>query len=201
MSPTKLARGVLATATAAVLVMGVAVPAYAVEPPPMLPSVGSVAAEEPLPSGEQPVETVAPDTELLPPEGEGIDATDPESLEYLLNCRPWLDADMPHISGDGSGELSSHGFWLQGRCRDKRGTIAIHLQAYFNDHIWRSRGIMGFATVLPGGGAGKRATARVQCVSPKPVSWRAWAVIHTPSGGRASKYSVGNTLNCSTDRG
>lgn len=67
MSSAKLARGVLATAMAAVLAVGVAVPAYAVEPPPMLRSADSVATEEPSPPGEQPVETVAPDSELLPP--------------------------------------------------------------------------------------------------------------------------------------
>ncbi len=203
-------RQAVVVATAAALAVGVAVSAEAADvvPPadpvpvadaPLVPSPLGERVSTPEPAASvlgEPFETVAPESELSSPDGSEIAASDSEALTYLLNCRPGLWADTPHISSDGSGQLSSHGTWTSGRCRDKRGTIAIHLQAYFSDHIWRSRGIMGFATVRPGGGGGKRATARVHCMAPKRVSWKAWAVIHTPSGGTASKYSNGTTLSC-----
>lgn len=190
-------RQAVVVATVAALTIGIASMAYATENPPQGGVAPPITSTAPDLSPDEPVETVAPESELT--SGDRVVATDPEALAYLLNCHPRLFADKPHISRDGSGQLSSHGTWESGLCRDKRGSIAIHLQAFFSDHTWRSRGVMGFSTVRPGGGAGKRATARVQCLSPKPVSWKAWAVIHTPSGGTASKYSNGTTINCADD--
>lgn len=188
-------------ATAIALAMGISAPASATE---IVSAAGPVPVTEtppgPAPS-DDPVPTVAPESEMTPPNGGEIIASDPEALAYLLNCKPDLRADRPHISTfDKSGDLSSHGYWNPGRCRDKRAPIVIHLQAYFTDHTWKSRGTLGTALVRPGGGAGKRATARAHCVTPQPVTWRTWAVIHTPSGGIASKYSVTATLPCSPGR-
>lgn len=120
-------------------------------------------------------------------------ASDPDAARAAAACVPVALADTPHISSDGSGEISSHGSWKLGSCRDSKATVAIQLQEFFSDGIWRTRGTYGTGTYAPGGGAGKRATSRAVCVSPVPAAWRAWVVVQTPSGGRASGYA--NTVN------
>ncbi len=194
-------QAVVVVTTAVALAVGVAAPASAADiAPPADTAPTAKAPAAPAPPDE-PVPTVAPKSEMVSPNDGEVIASDPEALTYLLHCRPWLQADRPHISTfDKSGDLSSHTYWLRGGCPDKRAPVVIHLQAYFTDHTWKSRGTMGTALVPPGSGKGKRATARAHCVTPQPVTWKAWAAIHTPSGGMATKYSDPVTLTCSPGR-
>lgn len=80
--------------------------------------------------------------------------------------------DNPHVT---SGDASVHGWWLRraGTC-PSRANVDIHLQAFGCGPFvcqWITVA-SGSKDVLPGGGAGRRANARLDCASTSTVGWR-----------------------------
>lgn len=85
--------------------------------------------------------------------------------------------DYPHISTDGSGQLSGHGWWQNVNCKATRATVTVKLQVRNWLGFWFDVGTPGVKTVVEGGGAGNRATARYNCNGAGPRDFRTWVSI------------------------
>lgn len=108
-------------------------------------------------------------------------------------------ADKPHIaSSAGARAVHSHGYWLKGDCKATKATVTIHLQKKINGW-WVDVGTEGKGDYKPGGGRGKRATARYECKGHASTTYRAWVDVdlygYFDTPNRA--HSVEATLDCS----
>ena len=84
-------------------------------------------------------------------------------------CSFRTDGDRVHISGT---EASGHGWWINVNCRPgTKAVVTVQLQE-LKDGDWKNVGTVGKATVLSGGGRGKRATGRAACVGTAEMRWR-----------------------------
>ncbi len=89
-------------------------------------------------------------------------------------CRPIARPDRPHRSG---ADVSGHGYWERGTCSGDKATVYNCLYQYSGldargRRTWTQKACSSKVTVAPGGGRGKRSTARVQCRSSAVTSWR-----------------------------
>lgn len=123
------------------------------------------------------------------------DATDPDAAAIAAACVPYAIGDNVHVSSS-APEASGHGWWSKGTCADSTATVAVYLQEFFTDGVWRGRGSTGMGTYPPGGGSGNRATARQACLGVVPAGWRSLVVVQTPSGGAASGYTPSQNIPC-----
>lgn len=88
-------------------------------------------------------------------------------------CHFETHGDWVHISGTLPRAASAHGWWNNIDCKATKADVTVQLQIEM-DGKWKNVGEPGKATVLPGGGGGKRATARVNCVNQDQNMWRSW---------------------------
>jgi hypothetical protein len=84
-------------------------------------------------------------------------------------CVFYTNGDYVHISTSEPQTASGHGWWTNKDCPTPLADVSVRLQLLKNgawtDVAWSSK------TVGPGGGAGSRATARVEC---KTIAWSQW---------------------------
>jgi hypothetical protein len=83
-----------------------------------------------------------------------------------------MEGDYVHISSTLPPAASGHGWWINRDCNATHAVVTVQLQQYYSDGSWRNIGTAGSATVRSGGGAGNRATGRVDCLSNVQTSWR-----------------------------
>ena len=76
-----------------------------------------------------------------------------------------------HVSSS-AFEASGHGWWVNGDCPATLAVVTVQLQQYYSDGKWRNIGSAGKSTVRSGGGAGNRATGRVECANRSVTGWR-----------------------------
>ena len=86
-------------------------------------------------------------------------------------CVFGTDGDFVHISTTLPLTASGHGWWYWIDCDYPLAVVTTQLQILRNG-VWFNVGSADAVTVAPGGGAGKRATARVTCVSTATSQWR-----------------------------
>lgn len=87
-------------------------------------------------------------------------------------CLFRTNGDYVHVSSTPPASASGHGWWTNINCRATLADVTVQLQQYYSDGRWRNVGSPGRARVRSGGGAGNRATGRVQCVSRAVAGWR-----------------------------
>ncbi|MGN9912213.1 hypothetical protein ACTMTJ_32205 [Phytohabitans sp. LJ34] len=87
-------------------------------------------------------------------------------------CVFGTDGDFVHIStAPGIRTASGHGWWYWIDCDYPLAIVTTQLQILRNGS-WVNVGSADSVTVPPGGGAGKRATARVTCTTVLVSQWR-----------------------------
>ena len=124
---------------------------------------------------------------------------------------PWTDcehegrADHPHKS---QGQASVHGFWVvldddEEDCPDK-ADVWVELWAYGCGEISGECGYVKITRsptkrIAPGGGRGKRATARHTCASVTAVTWIGRVDVDIPNeiDGSEKWWGPKNELSCS----
>ena len=121
---------------------------------------------------------------------------------------PWTDcehegrADSPHKS---QGQASVHGWWnaLNEECPDK-ADVWVELWAYACGEISGECGYVKITRsstrrIAPGGGRGKRATARHTCASVTSVTWIGRVDVDIPNeiDGSEKWWGPSNTISCS----
>lgn len=94
-------------------------------------------------------------------------ATGPEAV-----CVFYTNGDYVHVSSTAPAAASGHGWWTNGNCNATLAVVTVQLQQYYSDGRWRNVGSAGRATVRSGGGAGNRATGRVNCTNREVTGWR-----------------------------
>lgn len=106
--------------------------------------------------------------------GEAGDSADsaPNVQTLAGSCDYETDGDYPHRSGT---DVSAHGWWhrYSASC-PTYADVTVWLQQYWCD-AWGCRWITratGSKRVLPGGGSGRRATARKYCDTSQYTGWR-----------------------------
>ena len=93
------------------------------------------------------------------------------ATEVLRFCTLYTRGDYVHRSSTGIA-ASAHGWWENRDCPATYAVVTVQLQEYYSDGTWRNVGEPGRKTVRSGGGAGNRATARVDCLSTERTGWR-----------------------------
>lgn len=95
------------------------------------------------------------------------------SSTFSTVCNFTQNGDYPHISSDGSGQLSAHGWWRNFDCKATHGKVNVQIQVQNWAGFWFDVGTPGEATVTSGGGSGNRATARYNCDGTNERNFRA----------------------------
>jgi hypothetical protein len=117
---------------------------------------------------------------------------------HQITCTPEARADHVHYS---KGDASGHGSWDLGDCvGDSFATVTIQLQERLSG-VWRNKGALGIKlSVSPGGGAGRRATARAKCKNRKKTHWRSvvGVVVFGLSEGIDTIHSPNVVVACRT---
>jgi hypothetical protein len=87
----------------------------------------------------------------------------------LETCVFYTRGDFVHVSSTEPQAASGHGWWTNGDCPTPLADVSVRLQLLKNgtwtDVAWGSK------VVPSGGGAGNRATARVNC---RTIAWNQW---------------------------
>ncbi|MFR9806433.1 hypothetical protein ACL02T_29715 [Pseudonocardia sp. RS010] len=155
---------------AGIVTTSLLVPQVAASAAPAVEEKAASATPQPNPPAK-PRPTVAPDsaktTGGLVLQNTGSPEEGAASRAALCNFT--TNGDYVHVS---SGDASGHGWWVNGDCDTEYATVTVTLQEYFADGTWHDIS-EGEATVLSGGGRGKRATARATCEDTSfMASWR-----------------------------
>jgi hypothetical protein len=79
--------------------------------------------------------------------------------------------DYVHISSTPPRAASGHGWWSKGTGNATYAVVTVQLQIN-RSGSWSNVGLPGRATVGPGGGAGNRVTARMECSDTTTHEWR-----------------------------
>jgi hypothetical protein len=107
--------------------------------------------------------------------------------------------DNPHISSTAPPAASVHGYWLKvgGTCPSK-ANVDTYLQAYWCDQ-YGCRWIVvasNSGDVYPGGGSGRRVTARETCSSTsKRVGWRGYVDVDLIGVSDPPGYTYSDPVN------
>ena len=126
-------------------------------------SVASVAAD--------PTPAPAPtDSSASEASDSAITARTSDSADAAV-CTANTNGDYVHRSSTGFA-ASGHGWWTNVNCNTTLADVTVQLQQYYSDGVWRNVGSPGKARVASGGGAGNRATGRVDCVNSSRSGWR-----------------------------
>lgn len=123
------------------------------------------------PSAPAVVPTAAPAGDVAGLEETGQWGSSTDATEALRFCKFYTRGDYVHRSSTGIA-ASAHGWWQNVDCPATYAVVTVQLQEYYSDGTWRNVGEPGRKTVRSGGGAGNRATARVDCLSTKLTGWR-----------------------------
>ncbi len=136
--------------------------------------------------------------------GQSLSAEYGRSRATAGDCTYDTRVDNPHIS---AGQVSVHGWWkvvgLFSEC-PSRATVTTVLEAVMCDSwtgaCWWSEVKRSQGSIRPGGGAGKRVTARVDCSSTDLVGFRGVADVDLPGNDPPNKaYSEGVNRSCYPD--
>lgn len=102
--------------------------------------------------------------------GSGLASTAETSVSpQAIGCTPGSGRDNPHPS---SGDVSGHGWWTKGTCTADTAHVYNCLYEYYTDGSFRQKACSETVQVGPGGGRGKRSTARATCSSTLTTTWR-----------------------------
>ena len=157
-------------------------------------------------------ETPAPPTDSLsepskpsgpgyfaPYPGGGISAMADSGNITAGSCTYRQVIDNPHISSTAPRATSVHGYWkrISGRC-PRTSNVDTFLQAYWCDRFG-CRWIVvasNSGDVRPGGGAGRRVTARETCSSSaRTVGWRGFVDVDLNGVGDPPGYTSSPPVN------
>lgn len=86
-----------------------------------------------------------------------------------LPCDPDTKADHPHSPL--SVDVSAHGSWYKGNCDSNWADVYNCIFEYYKDGTWRQKKCSKTVRVKPGGGRGKRSTARRDCDNATRTAW------------------------------
>lgn len=103
--------------------------------------------------------------------------------------------DNPHLSG---GDTSIHGWWrtIAGTC-PSLANVDVFLQAFWCDPFgcrWITVAA-GSGDFRPGGGSGRRATARLACATNNLVGWRGFVDVDLIGVADPSGVTISTILN------
>lgn len=94
---------------------------------------------------------------------------DPSAEAAGLWCTPVSGRDNPHRSAAGVA-VSGHGWWNKGTCTKSLADVWNCLYKWYTDNSWRVKACAPLLRLAPGGGAGNRTTARINCHATTPTS-------------------------------
>lgn len=94
-----------------------------------------------------------------------------QAAALALGCTPSSGRDNPHRSSTGVA-LSAHGWWNFGTCKNRKADVLNCVYEWYTDRTWRNKACSPVAELAPGGGAGNRTTARINCSTTHLTSWR-----------------------------
>ena len=130
----------------------------------------------------------------------GVFTTMAESGDITAGSCTYRQAiDNPHISSTAPRATSVHGYWkrISGRC-PRTANVDTFLQAYWCDRFG-CRWIVvasNSGDVRPGGGAGRRVTARETCSSSaRTVGWRGFVDVDLNGVGDPPGYTSSPPVN------
>lgn len=171
-------------------------------------SASAVASSPPPPETSTPSASSPQAPEATAPSASGHWAPAPSGVTPMAqsgpitagNCTYEQAVDDPHQSG---GDVSVHGWWLKdsGTC-PSTAKVTVWLQAYYCDPLygcsWVTVGGPSDGDYPPGGGSGKRATARRACSASDPVGWRGQVDVDLDGVSDPSGYTYSTkNLPCS----
>jgi hypothetical protein len=117
----------------------------------------------------------------------------PQGLEAFTT-----EGDYVHISSTPPRAAQAHGWWTRGTTTATLAVVTVQLQVKRNG-VWSNVGTAAKSTVKPGGGAGNRTTARVECGTWSSYEWR--SVVDVDLVGQVDtpdkKTTTARTLDCS----
>lgn len=93
---------------------------------------------------------------------------------------------------------SRHRKTIRGRSNESYGYVCITLQENLSG-TWYDKAGSNCASIPPGGGSGKRVTARKACSSTKSTYWRSYVTVSTSGGkgyGSDSTYTPEQDIAC-----
>jgi hypothetical protein len=136
------------------------------------------------PVSSLPEQTVAPEQAIpgiAPPDTstsgvfrawDGVESYTGEDGEVqLIGCTPVTGIDNPHRSSTGVA-VSGHGWWNKGTCSNDTARVTVCLYEWYTDGTWRQKVCGSIDDLKPGGGSSRRVTARRNCDTTQPTSWR-----------------------------
>ena len=95
--------------------------------------------------------------------------SEPGTVAALWACTPLSSPDYPHYS---SGDVSGHGQWDKGTCKNNLADVYNCLYDYYTDGYWYRKACSPKVRLKPKSISNNRTTARATCANTLHASWR-----------------------------